>query len=101
MRGNHALDDRLEQRLLGLEIEIGQALADAGAGGDILEPGAGIALGGEFLDRRRYDLLRAGIAAPLAPLGFRTSSLSQRFLSSHVSALLTSLNIMTDWSVLQ
>ena len=69
MRGDDAADHRLEQLDLGLEVEIGEALAHLGAGGDVLEPCLGKALLGEFLEGRGNDLLRADllVAPPLSP----------------------------------
>ena len=78
MRGDHALDDRPEQRLLGLEVEIGQPLAHPRARGHVLEPGPGVALHREFLERRGDDLLRPCVIAPLRAAwrqGFRSSAL--------------------------
>ena len=73
MGGDDAADHRLEQLDLGLEIEIGQALAHLRPGGDVLEPRSGKALGRELLEGRRHDLLRTGVLASLrrsAPAGF-------------------------------
>src|SRR4029077_7932730 len=85
MCGDDAAHHRLEQLFLGLEIEIRQTLAHAGAGGDILDLGRRIAMRGEFLERCGDDLLRARVA-PLAPLRAWGLALPQCFLSGHGSA---------------
>ena len=70
-----AADDGLEQLFLGLEVEIGQALAHFGPCGHVFEPGRRVALCREFLEGRGNDLLRARIP-PLPPLfrGLRLAS---------------------------
>ena len=113
MRGDDAADHRLEQLDLGLEVEIGQALAHLGARGDVFEPRAGEALLGEFLEGRGDDLLRADLlvaaplswpcgasAPPILPLPFPLTLVARQAEQPRlgVSAV---LNIMTDWSVLQ
>ena len=50
--------DRLEKRLLALEIQVQRALAHAGACGHVIEPRGGIALLDEKV-QRRLDVLRA------------------------------------------
>src|SRR5262249_43151997 len=98
---------------LGFEVEIGEALAHLGAGGDILEPCLGKALLGEFLEGRGNDLLRANLlVAPPFRLGLL--SLGGFGLCHGIPPLgcadlggqsrlpaLTSVNIMTDRSVPQ
>ena len=113
MRGDDAADHRLEQLDLGLEVEIGEALAHLGAGGDVLEPCLGKALLGEFLEGGGNDLLRADlfVAAPLSlgrlPLGgfclchgFRSLVAADPGGLDRLSALIP-VNIMTDQSVPQ
>src|SRR3990170_1355428 len=82
VRGDDALHHRLEQRLLGLEVEIGEAFADTRTGRHVLEPGRGVALGREFLEGRRHDLLRARVL-PLAATRAGTWALAKDFLSGH------------------
>jgi hypothetical protein len=67
-RCDDAADDGLEQLFLGLEVEIGEALAHFGARGDVFEPGRGVAVGRELLEGRGHDLLWARVLAlPLLP----------------------------------
>ena len=66
MRSDDAADHRLEQLDLGLEVEIGQALAHLGTRGDVFEPRAGEALLGKFLEGRGDDLLRADLLVAAA-----------------------------------
>ena len=54
---------RAEQVLLGREVEINRALADARGGGDILQLGRGIAALGERGERGGDDLAGTGILA--------------------------------------
>ncbi len=84
VRRDDAPHHRLEQLFLGLEVEIGQALADAGARGDVLEPCRRVALSGEFLEGRGDDLLRTRVS-PLAPLHYspRCQSALGGFRLSH------------------
>ena len=56
-RHDRAADQFLEQRLLVLEVQIDRSLGDAGALGDVVEPGRGKALVDEFLERRLDDRL--------------------------------------------
>ena len=59
-------DQRLEQSLLGFDVEIDCALGDAGPGGDIVKPGVGEALRGENIERRIEDRLQLGLPRLLA-----------------------------------
>ena len=83
-RRDDAADDGLEQLFLGLEVDIGQALADFGARGNVLEPGRRIAVRREFLEGRGDDLLRARVLAR------RVSALSS---ASAVSVLGSALGL--------
>ena len=57
---------RQVQRVLVAEIVVDQLLVDAGARGDLVDPGAGKAVRGKFAPRRRQQLLaRGGRIAPL------------------------------------
>ena len=70
VRQERLAHDRLEQLLLAVEVEVERALADPGAGRDVLDPGRGEAALGETLERRRQDLLRPRLLAA-APTGRR------------------------------
>ena len=70
VRQQRLAHDRLEQLLLAVEVEVERALADAGAGGDVLDPGGGEAASGEALQRRSKDLLRPRLLAA-TPAGRR------------------------------
>ena len=67
--GQHGLaDDGAEQILLGGEVEVDRAFADAGGGGDVLQLGGGKAAVGEQTQGRLDDLAGAGfLAASAAP----------------------------------
>ena len=104
MRGDDAADHRLEQLDLGLEVEIGQALAHLGARGDVFEPRAGEALLGEFLEGRGDDLLRAHILVAAPPLALRGFGVFRSAFSRAMARQPIRWdppNIMTDRSVLQ
>ncbi len=63
-------DHGLEQLLLAREVQIERALADAGAGGDVVEPGGAEAALGEDLERGVDDLGGSRVLAPApAPRG--------------------------------
>jgi hypothetical protein len=63
--GAHRLaHDRGEQVLLGLVVEVERALADAGAPGDLVQPGAAKPFSAKHLERRGHDLRRPLRLAP-------------------------------------
>ena len=63
-------DHRLEELFLVLEVEVGEALADAGGFGDVLELGGGEARGDEQVERRAGDL-RGAVVRPAGPSAAR------------------------------
>ena len=68
--GQHGLaDDGAEQFLLGREVEVDRALADAGGGGDVLQLGGGEAAFGEQAQCGVDDFAGAGGFAPGAAAG--------------------------------
>lgn len=62
---------RLEQRFLAGEVQVERALADAGAGRDVVQAGRGEATRGEALQGRCQNLVGAVVLAA-APAGRRT-----------------------------
>src|SRR6266850_1642911 len=68
-RNDRLPDQRLEQRLFVLEVEIDGAFGDTGSTRDVLELRGGKAPIGEDLQRGADDLFRTGIF-PAAPTGF-------------------------------
>src|SRR3989442_656233 len=60
-------DQRLEERLFVLEVEIDGALGHAGATGDVLELGRGKAPVGEDLESSGNDFFRTGVFTPAPP----------------------------------
>ena len=68
--GQHGLaDDGAEQVLLGREVEVDRAFADAGGGGDVFQLGGGEAAVGEQTQRCLDDLAGAGFLAASAAAG--------------------------------
>ena len=62
--GQHGLaHDGAEQVLLGREVEVDRALADAGGRGDILQLGRGVAALGERGERGGDDFTGSGVLA--------------------------------------
>ena len=68
--GQHGLaDDGAEQVLLGGEVKVDRALADAGGGGDVLQLGGGKAAVGEQAEGGLDDFAGAGLLAASAAPG--------------------------------
>ena len=81
------------ERVLVAEIMIDQLLVDAGARGDLVDPGAGEAAGGKFAPRRRQQFLAAWrpdrAAAALLP--------SDRFLGISNQTVDNSVRPLLHW----
>ena len=60
---DEGLQDGLEKLVLGLEVQIGEALADAGAGGDVFKTRTAKTLFRELLQRRLDNFLRTLVLA--------------------------------------